>query len=268
MLELRPVGGGGKDAAVASLLAADGLDRAVYAGDDRTDLDAFRRLRELREEGELEAAVCVGVLSPEGAGGAGRRVRPDRRRARRAGWRSSSRWRELADALHRPAPRHRLPHRRRGDGAGGDHRDRAPTATATPTTILVAAAWWLVSLAIGLYLGRPARAADDVRDALARARTATSPAAGVAGPDRLRPALADRDDRRSSPAVLGIFFPGVAVVGAGYALLVSLAWHTREAAVLAIEQRDGVKFYVVPTAPCGRSSWCGRRGCAAGTASA
>ena len=46
--------------------------------------------------------------------------------------------------------------------------------------------------------------------------------------------------------MLGVFFPGVAVVGAGYALLVSLAWHSREAAVLAIEQRDGVKFYVVP----------------------
>jgi hypothetical protein len=46
---------------------------------------------------------------------------------------------------------------------------------------------------------------------------------------------------------LGVFFPGVAAIGAGYALLVSLAWHTREAAVLAIEQRDGVKFYVVPT---------------------
>ena len=46
--------------------------------------------------------------------------------------------------------------------------------------------------------------------------------------------------------MLGIFFPGVAIVGAGYALLVSLAWHSHEAAVLAIEQRDGVKFYVVP----------------------
>ena len=38
---------------------------AVYAGDDRTDLDAFRRLRELREEGELATAVCVGIVSPE-----------------------------------------------------------------------------------------------------------------------------------------------------------------------------------------------------------
>jgi trehalose 6-phosphate phosphatase len=66
VLELRPVGGGGKDAAVASLLAGEQLDRAVYAGDDRTDLDAFRRLEELREDGELVAAVRVGVLSPEG----------------------------------------------------------------------------------------------------------------------------------------------------------------------------------------------------------
>lgn len=65
VLELRPVGGGGKDAAVASLLADDGFDQAVYAGDDRTDLDAFRRLRELREAGELVDAVCVGILSPE-----------------------------------------------------------------------------------------------------------------------------------------------------------------------------------------------------------
>ncbi|MGN6216391.1 MAG: trehalose-phosphatase [Solirubrobacterales bacterium] len=65
VLELRPAGGGGKDGAVASLLADERLDRATYAGDDRTDLDAFRRLRELHEEGRLSAAVCVGVLSVE-----------------------------------------------------------------------------------------------------------------------------------------------------------------------------------------------------------
>jgi trehalose 6-phosphate phosphatase len=65
VLELRPMGGGGKDGAVASLLAGSRLDRATYAGDDRTDLDAFRRLRELQEEGRLSAAVCVGVLSAE-----------------------------------------------------------------------------------------------------------------------------------------------------------------------------------------------------------
>ncbi|HVX32379.1 MAG TPA: trehalose-phosphatase [Solirubrobacterales bacterium] len=66
VLELRPVGGGGKGAAVASILAGDGVDRVVYAGDDRTDVDAFRRLAELRDAGELVAAVRVGVLSAEG----------------------------------------------------------------------------------------------------------------------------------------------------------------------------------------------------------
>jgi trehalose 6-phosphate phosphatase len=43
-----------------------GSNRAVYAGDDRTDVDAFRRLGELREAGDLVAAVRVGVLSAEG----------------------------------------------------------------------------------------------------------------------------------------------------------------------------------------------------------
>ncbi|HET7417138.1 MAG TPA: trehalose-phosphatase [Solirubrobacterales bacterium] len=66
VLELRPRGGGGKDGAIASLLADERVDRATYAGDDRTDLDAFRRLRQLQEEGQLTAAVCVGVLSAEG----------------------------------------------------------------------------------------------------------------------------------------------------------------------------------------------------------
>ena len=66
VLELRPVGGGGKDAAVAALLAGGDIEAAIYAGDDRTDLDACRRLRQLRDDGTLREAVCVGVASPEG----------------------------------------------------------------------------------------------------------------------------------------------------------------------------------------------------------
>ena len=112
-------------------------------------------------------------------------------------------------------------------------------------TLIVAAAWWLLALIVGLYLGRPSRAADALRDALARARTATSLppetpsriAISRLWPIALTAVLA---------GALGVFFPGVAAVGAGYALLVSLAWHSREGAVEAIEQRDGVKFYVVP----------------------
>lgn len=113
------------------------------------------------------------------------------------------------------------------------------------TTVIVAAAWWLIALVLGLYLGRPSRAADGVRDVLARARTATSlpeetPArisAARLWPVGLTAILA---------GALGIFFPGVAAIGAGYALLVALELRSREAAVLGVEQRDGVKFFVVP----------------------
>jgi trehalose 6-phosphate phosphatase len=68
VLELRPPTGGGKDAAVSVLLAGRQISLAVYAGDDRTDLDAFHRLRKLREDGSLAAAFCVGVVSLEGPG--------------------------------------------------------------------------------------------------------------------------------------------------------------------------------------------------------
>jgi trehalose-phosphatase len=65
VLEVRPLGGGGKDAAVASLLSGDRLDRAVYAGDDRTDLDAFDALRAAVAAGTLREAICIGVTSDE-----------------------------------------------------------------------------------------------------------------------------------------------------------------------------------------------------------
>lgn len=113
-------------------------------------------------------------------------------------------------------------------------------------TVLVAAIWWSVALVVGIYLGRPARAADSIRDLLARARTATAlpdetPARIALG--RLWPIGVTA----VAAGAIGIFYPSVAAIGAGYALLVALAMHNHEAAVLGIEQRDGVKFYVVPT---------------------
>jgi hypothetical protein len=113
------------------------------------------------------------------------------------------------------------------------------------TTLAVAAVWWLVALAIGFWLGRPSRAADSLRDALAGARTATSLPPET--PSRIALArLWPIAATAIAAGALGVLFPGVAAIGAGYALLVSLAWHSREGAVEAIEQRDGVRFYVVP----------------------
>ncbi len=65
VLEIRPDVSIDKGRAVASLLRSRELDAALYAGDDRTDLDAFRALGELRNGGELEAAVRVAIAAEE-----------------------------------------------------------------------------------------------------------------------------------------------------------------------------------------------------------
>jgi hypothetical protein len=113
-------------------------------------------------------------------------------------------------------------------------------------TLLVAAGWWPVATVIGLLLGRRARAADGVRDVLSAARTATSlpqETPGRIAAERLWPIAFTA----ILAGAIGFFLPGVTAIGAGYALLVALAWRTREAAVLGVEDRDGVKFYVEPT---------------------
>ena len=60
VLELRPPIGAHKGTAVAHLLGERALERALYAGDDTTDLDAFNALQ------ALELGVRVAVASPEG----------------------------------------------------------------------------------------------------------------------------------------------------------------------------------------------------------
>ena len=66
VLEIRPPVELDKGVAIAALLRAEGIAAALYGGDDRTDVDAFRRLRRMASSGELRAAVCVGVASEEG----------------------------------------------------------------------------------------------------------------------------------------------------------------------------------------------------------
>jgi trehalose 6-phosphate phosphatase len=68
VLEVRPPVPFDKGAGVRRLLEETGasITSALYAGDDRTDLDAFRALGELAAEGTLEHIVRVGVTSEEG----------------------------------------------------------------------------------------------------------------------------------------------------------------------------------------------------------
>lgn len=65
VLEVRPPVPLDKGRGIHGLLRGTDLDAALYAGDDRTDLDAFRGLRAEVAAGRLRTALCVGVRSDE-----------------------------------------------------------------------------------------------------------------------------------------------------------------------------------------------------------
>ena len=66
VLEIRPPVPVDKGQAVSSMVKSKGVRTALYGGDDVTDLDAFDALQALVTDGDLDAAVCVGVRSSEG----------------------------------------------------------------------------------------------------------------------------------------------------------------------------------------------------------
>lgn len=115
-------------------------------------------------------------------------------------------------------------------------------------TLIVTGAWWTIAVVVGLILGRPERAHENIAEVLASARTITS--------------LPDTSANRIALGrlwPLGVFalvagglaavFPSVPAIGSGYALLVALMWRNREAAVTGVEDRDGIRFYVEPSSP-------------------
>jgi hypothetical protein len=113
------------------------------------------------------------------------------------------------------------------------------------TALIVAGAWWLAAALAGVWLGRPARTAGAVKRVLAGARTATSlppESPGRIAFLRLWPVGAFA----IIAGGLAALAPQIAAIGAGYAIGVALAWRHREGAVTAIEERDGVRFYVEP----------------------
>ncbi len=119
----------------------------------------------------------------------------------------------------------------------------AINAEGDDTLAALALGWWVIAIGLGVYFGRGPRTAEALRDVLAAAKTSTtlpseSPASiGLARlwPIGLFAVLAGG---------LGVLFPQVPAIATGMALLVALAWRRREAAVTAIEERDGVCFYV------------------------
>ena len=153
----------------AAARARRASSRALFGGDDATDLDAFNALRWMARSETLRGAVCVGVTSAEQPDGF----------ARGPTWSSTAPRASLevaggpADALLRPAALTVLL--------------VAGVATALGTVTVIVAnqdddytpvdrrrGWWLIAGIIGSGSAAPTRAGEAMARALASARTATS----------------------------------------------------------------------------------------------
>ena len=116
--------------------------------------------------------------------------------------------------------------------------------------IFVALGWWLVAAVAGLWLGRRPVATPGIARLLAGARASTTmpevePASVLF--NRLWPLAV----LAVISGAIGFFIPQVPAIATGYALLVALTWRRQSAAVAAIEDRDGVRFYFDRSSPFG-----------------
>jgi hypothetical protein len=117
------------------------------------------------------------------------------------------------------------------------------------TTLLIfAIAWWTIAAAVGGWLGRRLETTASIGALLANARSTTTL-------PEIRPAtvMINRLWLLAVSVVLAAglswLVPQLAAVVAGGSILIALAWRKQERAVTAIEERDGVRYYVVPTSP-------------------
>jgi hypothetical protein len=122
------------------------------------------------------------------------------------------------------------------------------TADRDDTLVLIAAGWWVAASVIGALLGRRSQVTAQIGRLLADAKVATMlpehrPAAVVV--NRLWPLLVST----VAAGAVGFIIPQVPAVACGFAIIWSLAWRRQDAAVLAVEERDGVTFYVERTSP-------------------
>ena len=108
--------------------------------------------------------------------------------------------------------------------------------------------WWVIAGMVGMWLGRRAETNSPIARLLASAKSSTSlpeqhPSSLLL--NRMWPLLVST----VIALALGLFAPQIPAIACGFAIIGALAWRRQEAAVTAIEERDGVAFYVERTSP-------------------
>jgi hypothetical protein len=116
------------------------------------------------------------------------------------------------------------------------------------TLLYIAVGWWVAAAIFGLWIGRRREATEGIARLLSDART--TPLLPELEPGTV---LFNRLWSFGLVTVIagGVAFliPQVPAIWTGFTLLVGLAWRKQPAAVLAIEERDGVRFYVERVSP-------------------
>jgi hypothetical protein len=120
--------------------------------------------------------------------------------------------------------------------------------TQSDTTVYVCFAWWVIATLIGSAMGSRSEMTHAIANLLAGAKhqhtlPELAPARVLA--NRLWPLLVVT----VAAAALSVFAPQIGGIAAGFAIIWALAWRRQESAVAAIEERDGVRFYIEHTSP-------------------
>jgi hypothetical protein len=116
------------------------------------------------------------------------------------------------------------------------------------TLIYVSVVWWGLAAIAGLWIGRRPETSEGIGRLLASARHSPSlpeQEPGRTVVNRMWPLLIVL----AAAAGIAFLIPQVPAIGAGYAILAALGWRKQSRAVAAIEDRDGVRFYVERSSP-------------------
>lgn len=120
------------------------------------------------------------------------------------------------------------------------------SAEVIPALVLVG--WWVLAAAIGLRLGRRAETNPPIARLLAASKATTTLPEHRPGAilfNRLWPLVLCT----VVAGALALLAPQIPGIGAGFAIIWALAWRRQDAAVAAIEERDGIRFYILRTSP-------------------
>ena len=110
----------------------------------------------------------------------------------------------------------------------------------------VAAGWWVIAALAGARIGRRDTTSRQIAILLASARTQTmlpeiNPGRVVL--NRLWPIIVCT----VGAGAVAFAYPQVPAIATGFAIIWAMAWRRQSAAVTAIEERDGARFYVEHT---------------------